>query len=347
MSERGAIVPFPDLKSIEAEAAKWLVVLDDENVSPQDRAAFNSWRDQSAQHREVFARLAAQWGEFERLSALNDYAATLGTAPAARNTNWEPVLSRRSMLVASGVAALLGTAAYVRPWLFGESNPPVVRTAIGERKTAKLNDGSIIELNTDSLVAVSYSAEVREIHLVHGEVYFDVAADATRPFLVYAGTGAVRAVGTAFTVRVLEKKLNVVVEEGSVALLPNMAAPVTAGRAPPREPRSVEVQAGQDAVFADKVEQVRNLNLSELNRKLSWRNGILSFSGDPLSEVLADMSRYADVKIEITDDSLRNLPIDGYFKIGKLDTMLEALEVMAHVKVEHIGPHKIRLSRRT
>jgi transmembrane sensor len=197
-------------------------------------------------------------------------------------------------------------------------------------------------------MAFSYSEMTREVHLLEGEAYFDVASNPDRPFLVHARTGVVRVVGTAFTVRLHETNVNVIVEEGRVALLPQSSDPSDTRkkvlhRGP--APSTVMVQAGQDAVFADRVEHVRSLDAATLDRKLSWRNGVLSFSGEPLSEVLADMSRYTDTEIEISDPALRRLPVDGYFKIGTLDTMLEALEAMAHIKAERLGPRKIRLSK--
>jgi transmembrane sensor len=350
MSDPGAIVPFPDLKAIEAQAAEWLTLLESEGVTPQDLAAFNAWRDQSAQHREVLARLAARWLEFDRLEALNAYLAPVDIGTPERTPSQAAGWSRRSILVGSSAAALAGAAAlYLNPQIFGNVNPSIVQTAIGERKTTKLNDGSIVELNTKSLIAISYSESTRKIHLLEGEAYFDVAPNSQRPFLVYTKTGTIRAVGTAFTVRLHDENVNVTVQEGRVALLsPPPNTPDAEQRAVYRgtEP-SVVLQAGQDAVFADGIKHIKNLDAAALNRKLSWRNGVLSFSGEPLSDVLADMSRYTDIVIELDDETLRKLPVDGYFKIGTLDTMLEALEMMAHLKTERLGPRRIRLSKQT
>jgi transmembrane sensor len=336
MSDPGSIVPFPDLKAIELLAAEWVTRLDSEDATPQERVAFNAWLEKSPLHLEVFTRHTTRWQELDRLEALNDYAASVDIGGVRQTPALGSAWSRRSILVGSGATALAGAAAlYLRTPILGKTNPGMVRTAVGERRTTTLDDGSTIELNTNSLIAVSYSEKLRAVHLLKGEAYFDVSPNPQRPFRVYARAGAIQVVGTAFTVRLHRANINLIVQEGRVALSPQG----------PHQVDSTMVQAGQDAVFAERIEHVANLDAAALSRKLAWRDGILSFAGEPLSEVLADMSRYTDTDIEIADQALRELPVDGHFKIGNLDSMLEALEVMAHVKIERLGPHKIRLSK--
>ena len=81
-----------------------------------------------------------------------------------------------------------------------------------------LADGSRIELNTDTRLTVSYTPAERVIYLKHGEAHFVVVSDKHRPFVVYTDIGAVRAVGTAFRVRVLEADVEVTVADGIVDL---------------------------------------------------------------------------------------------------------------------------------
>jgi len=78
-------------------------------------------------------------------------------------------------------------------------------------------------LNTKSKIDVNYTKTQRSINLVYGEALFDVAKDAERPFVVQTDQGAVRAVGTVFSVRLVNDEVAVLVEEGIVEL---MAQPV-------------------------------------------------------------------------------------------------------------------------
>jgi transmembrane sensor len=81
-----------------------------------------------------------------------------------------------------------------------------------------LPDGSLVELKEGSRIAVDFSAEQRQVRLV-GEAHFQVARDAARPFVVNAQGVMVRAVGTAFSVRVDSDEVQVLVTHGSVHVL--------------------------------------------------------------------------------------------------------------------------------
>jgi transmembrane sensor len=79
-----------------------------------------------------------------------------------------------------------------------------------------LPDGSRVELKDGSEVVVQYSASERRVKLTGGEAHFTVWKDKTRPFIVNAAGVEVRAVGTAFNVRLEAKSVEVLVTEGRV-----------------------------------------------------------------------------------------------------------------------------------
>ena len=79
-------------------------------------------------------------------------------------------------------------------------------------------------------------------------------------------------------------------------------------------------------------------------RELSWRQGILVFDGDTLPAVIADMSRYTDVQVEIADPRLRDLKIAGYFDAGDLDAMLQVLQLSFGVHIERLDSKHVRLT---
>ena len=142
--------------------------------------------------------------------------------------------------------------------------------------------------------------------------------------------------------------MDVLVSEGNVVFLPkDYVAPATA-KPDDLAGLSSEVtalSAGQTAVFQGRTEQVDVMEPELIARKLSWRQGVLAFSGDPLADVVADVSRYTDVVIEFEDDAIKDIPVSGYFKIGGVDEMFEALELMAGLQVEQISAKRVRLVR--
>ncbi len=132
------------------------------------------------------------------------------------------------------------------------------------RKRFALADGSLVTLNTNSRVDVEITGNRRDVHLVHGEAYFDVVHDKTRPFTVYANRYVVRDIGTAFAVHLLEKGLvNVRVTKGSVEI----AASTPEGK-PSDGPKSLGiVVAGHDVVFGQKIERAEVVSDADLGRK--------------------------------------------------------------------------------
>ena len=109
----------------------------------------------------------------------------------------------------------------VRPWLrsTGEAHERYV-SAVGKRDSVRLADGSRVILGPASqlVVPAAFGQRGREVEL-HGEAYFDVVHDTTRPFVVRAGDATIRDIGTSFAVRSDSgPRLQVVVTAGAVAL---------------------------------------------------------------------------------------------------------------------------------
>lgn len=340
---RSNIVPLRTKKAVEAEAAAWLTILGRETLSEADKQKFLAWRHANQQNKDAFEALSAFWGEMEVLKELDDIAQA---TPAEDAALMQPI-SRRKLagLAASAALALcVGGTAYLLARNDGAIGKSYV-TRVGEQKTIELADGSVMQLNTDSRAHVRYSRHLREIVLAHGEAHFDVAKAADRPFIVKTPRGDVRAVGTAFTVRTRgSEAFEVTVEEGRVAVaatVEDTSGPLSqeADSAP-----TLSLSAGQNAIIDKNRAAVAEIARSDLMRKLSWRQGLLAYSGETLAEVVADVSRYTDVDITISDPSLTQRQIGGYFRVGDLDALLDALEMTFGLKVQRLGPKKVTLS---
>ena len=79
-------------------------------------------------------------------------------------------------------------------------------------------------------------------------------------------------------------------------------------------------------------------------RRLSWRKGLLIFAGEPLEEVVAEISRYTTVSIEITDPTVRTIKIGGQFRVGEIDAMFDVLEENFGLRVTRLSYNHIQLS---
>ena len=384
-TDTDSIISFPDSKEIEAQAALWIMRAEDNDMSAAQQQEFQTWLISSYKHREAYTKLAALWGSLDILEELNDHAAAVdhqqspkNTAKTSGPTLWERLIGLRPFITARALSARalgqslsaepsapeLSVSAFATIALIGilglsyqiinnlnQLHQGSYITALGEQQTINLPDGSAIQINTNSQVDVTYTETARIIRLVSGEAYFDVAPNKQKPFSVYAGNGVVTAVGTAFSVFLRNEKIDVIVEEGSVALASRPSGSnlsetnsIAQANSQPQAPLGV-ITAGQKAIFEKTVESLDMVAPATIQRKLSWRQGRLAFAGEPLAEVVASVSRYTDVTIDIDDPSLRELPIAGSFNVGEVDAMIEALEIMIDLRIERIGPKRLRILR--
>lgn len=333
MSPTGNIVNFPDRSPIEDEAARWVLRHGEGVLAPAEQAQFDAWKQANPAHADAFARLSGHWDDLDALAGLAD-------TPAEK-----PVWKRPALWVGVGMAAAVALAAIVGVNQFTRPGTEarqvaehpglgVYRTRVGDQETITLADGSIVTLNTASRIEARMNEQERTVRLLEGEAYFEVAHDPNRPFRVYAGDGVTVAIGTAFSVRLEKDRVHVVVSEGKVAY-----SRVTDVSQP--EPVAF-VTAGEAALFGDSV-VIDRIDLEEIDRKLSWTDGKLIFSGDPLSSVVADISRYTDIDFEFGTQDLADMRVGGVFGLGEVDDMLEALETNFGVRAERIGERLVRL----
>jgi transmembrane sensor len=354
MSNNGKILAFPDMAALDAEAAAWVARFDAGDVSAKDQAAFQSWLNSSALHRQAIAEYGNFWSEFDQLGHLAD---SIGAERkvAAQAKPVLPFPGAKYWLAASAAAVLVMVAAGGVTRQAAPDRPAVQQaaaprpssirqsyaTVIGGQKKFTLADGSVVALNTDSQIDVEMRGDCRDIHLVRGEAYFDVVHDDKRPFIVHANQYVVRDIGTAFAVHLTEKGLmNVRVTKGRVEI----AARTSAGSASRRAKSLGILSAGQDVLFGQKIEHAVVLSDAELGRKLAWRQGQLIYSGQPLAEVLDDISRYSDIQIELADPQLRDLPVGGAFSVNQTDAIFAALENNFGVHAQWIDAHHVRLT---
>ena len=354
MSNNGKILAFPDMAALDAEAAAWVARFDAGDVSAKDQAAFQVWLNSSALHRQAIAEYGNFWSEFDQLGQLT---ASIGAEREVGAQVKRPVFSGAKVWLPACAAAVV--AVMMVGGVFRQEEVPqrtasqqshaaprapakqFYATAVGGQKKFTLADGTAVTLNTDSRIEVELLGNRRDVHLLQGEAYFDVVHDKTRPFTVYANRYVVRDIGTAFAVHLLEKGLlNVRVTKGSVEIAAKAAGGAVADNA-----KSLGIlEAGRDVVFGQKIERSEVVSDAELGRKLAWRQGQLIYSGQPLGDVLDDISRYSDIEIELADPALRDLPVGGAFSVNQTDAIFAALETNFGVHAEWIDARHVRLT---
>jgi transmembrane sensor len=182
------------------------------------------------------------------------------------------------------------------------------------------------------------SGSRRDIILTRGEALFHVAHDTTRPFYVTAGGTVIRAVGTAFSVRIRDSEhVDVLVEEGRVAVAPpgkqaNFENPSLLASAD-------MVSAGEGANVRRSVVSIHSVLAKDITRKLAWTEGYLAFQGETLADVVQEFNRYNQRQITIADPSIVNLQFGGIFRTTELDSFVATLQHSFNVEAQ-VGDNK-------
>ena len=323
LNERGQMSEIVKLRTrldIDEEAAMWIWRMDSAAADAAERQAYEAWLRQDPRHRRAAAELSAVWGALDGLAEAKRDEKIATFANAAKPAS--PPRARRWRFA----AAMLAAIAVGLLWLQKGSERQTLATAVGQQRNVTLADGSVVTLNTNSIVETDLRRQTREIYLRKGEAHFQVAHDRSRPFLVHAGDAVVRAVGTAFEVRVMtDQHVDVVVNEGRVEVRPAAAATVRA------------LSAGERLSTASKDYRVVPITAQQLSSELAWREGAIIFDGEPLSEAIAEIERYTDARIIVSDPQVAAMRVGGRFRTGDVQEFFNALQAALPVSIRHSG----------
>lgn len=329
-------------KAIE-EAATFRARQGSGSLQGEEAKDFQAWLQASSDHSRAWNRQAKLWAslndvrESPAVTAMTDAALIRLRQQGRRRRFWKYASSLAAGVLVVAIVwraqipardELRGTAS--SPLLTDDMpnlrKAPLVRdasTRVGERALIQLSDGSRVTLNTDSAIHADMRGAVRSVALLRGEAYFDVAKDATHPFVVRAGSRRIVAVGTAFDVRIQSEMIKVSLVQGKVRVEPivtnhaevatasNLAAPILMG-------------AGSSLVApAIGEERLEPLNA---DREVGWRSGKLVFQDERVAVVVAEMNRYSNLKIVIRDPRIGERLLSGVFDPSRVAELARVLE---------------------
>lgn len=284
-------------ESIEAQASLWLA-REDRGLSPAETAAREMWLGQSTCHRVVYLRLKAAW-QRESISS------------AVRHAAVSPWRFPRSIGLRALAAVFLLVCLCSGGWYLLRPEPDVYVTRVGQQETVKLADGTRVELNTDTRLRVKETRAARVVRLDRGEAYLEIARDAARPFVVFAGNHKITDVGTKFSVRRDGQYVRVMVTEGKVRVGGRAAS---GGRAVDAAAWQCVTALGSEILVSGKSERY-------ILDRLSWRQGLLVFDQVSLADAAAEFNRYNASHISVQGKA-RALRIGGRFRANNISVFV-------------------------
>jgi transmembrane sensor len=338
-------------------AAEWFVVIhDDDEPSAEVLQSWLKWMEEDRGNRLAFEATAQAWRGVRDSSAFvmpaadelqtdtydgdrsvrewlaqsvtsghrgiprRDARTTYPTSRQVRRWGW---LAAASLLLFT-LAALL-----MSPRLRLQSlQPDTFVTKAGEQIQITLADGSTVWLGPKSVLQAEFTSERRSIRLSTGEAFFSVRKDHSRPFVVQSRAGDITAVGTAFNVRAVKDRVTVSVSEGVVSV-------ASLDRASASSAAPVRVASGQQLTFVARA-RTQTMVIAQSpapGERARWRDGVLVYRDEPLSEVVTDVARYSEKPVVLTADRIGDMRYTGVVNEGAIKEWLMALPESFPVRI--------------
>ena len=315
------------LPVIQEAAADWCARRIGGELSPRAEAEFQAWLRADPRHAREFETIRALWAESAETAeqpAIESLRAGLREdwpeSGAAGSTSKTAPGRRWPAALAAGLAA----AAIAVSWVSVNAPQPVFATERGEQRQVVLEDGTLVELDADTQIELAYDGRERRVILETGQAHFDVRTDTNRPFIVVAGDGEVRALGTSFQVYRRPGTVTVTLLEGRVEVIPTGKQPDAPAAETPAWKK--ELAPGEQLILAIEQPVVPEVTSIDVGRVTAWQRGMMDFDALTLPEVVAEVNRYSDTPVFIADASLNDTRVSGVFAIGDTETLLLALE---------------------
>lgn len=325
--------PLPSPAADEV-AALWAVRLEGAPLSPDDHAALQAWLAADPSHPAMLAEYRQlSFGLDQQLPALVKAGRVQMPETAVRRRPSGSALAWILGLAGAGAAAVLAMAVW-RSHL--ASQPELMITPKGGRRSFTLADGTEIELNAATRFLVEKSVSERRVRLDDGEAYFHVAKDRSHPFIVETPGGSVRVTGTVFDVRSESpSQLEVTVVEGSVQVRAQAAGGGVGD--------AVLLKAGDRLAASAHGVALAALSPSEVADALAWRQGKAVFSNVTVADALAQFSRYHD-KVLTVSAAAAEKKVGGVYRLDDLDGFLAGLETGFHLRVDPQSDGSVKIS---
>lgn len=323
---------MPDMTSADSatrrrdQALDWFLRL---QAAPQDaqlRAEMERWC-------AVDEANAKAWRKAERVWQLSAQLAPTTAAQWPQQPALAPVVAlpvrpkRRRYWLGGAIAACLVVALAPSLSLRMQAD---YRTAAGETRDVTLADGSVVQLDSDSAIAVDIAEGHRDVRLLKGQAFFKVTPDKRKPFHVRAQALEVTVTGTAFNVDVGAGQMRVAVQEGSVKVDDWRAAKELAAQLKPGD--RLDYHEGQ-----------ARLDTFAPAQAAAWRKGQVVADDTPVSEVVAQLRRYTPGLVLLRNDELGRKRVTGVYDLRKPQAALRAVLQPHGGKVEAYGPWVIVL----
>lgn len=365
-------------EDIAGQAAHWVEKMDEGKLSPDSNRQFIYWLKKSPLHVNEFIQACVVFDATELVEQYKDIAAEVswtskahirqyphsGTVSVNRARHTRKTSKWFFALAVSTLLFLAGSTYLFLPDLLSkpDKNVPLTKsytTGLGELRSVLLADGTLVNMNTLTVIEERFSEEFRDVVLLSGEAIFKVAHQPEKPLRVWSENIIAQATGSEFNVKRSDAtatiadtspastKTIITVISGNVAVSakPKIAADGVMGEALVRQgtTNTVNLTKGEEVLFNQQGIVLKRQN-TNLTKRLSWTQKRLIFSGESLQEVVSEFNRYSKTQIEITDKKAAGLSVSGVFTTNNPNTLIEFLHSTGELVVSEAQRNRVVVS---
>jgi transmembrane sensor len=299
---------------LEQEAAGWVLRFTSGDASRADLDALARWSAISPAHRRAFDEVSRTWqvlGSAERAGS-----PTLAAFQNRHGTHVAPRIDRRAVLGGAFAASAAG-AVYlaVRPpfdlWWSWSERTADYRTDTGERRQIALSEGVLVEMNTQTSIALRPAGgESGRIELIRGEAIISASPGADSPVTIMARDGRIVATDARFNVRHDLGSVCVTCLQGKLQV--------------ERMTTTLPLSAGRQVVYSEKgIGVAVPVDASAVT---AWQDGVVIFDGTPIVDVIAEINRYRRGKVVLLNAALGRERFNARFRIENIDRVVGQIE---------------------
>ena len=317
--EREARTAAGSAEALRIEAADRILA---RRLSPdwneENQRELDAWLEDTS-HRIAYLRLDTTWDRAGRLEAFRPFKRPV-SAPAPQSRR--PLIFKFAAAAAAAVAVAAIAASSV---YFLQPAMRTYATAVGERQTITLTDGSTISLNTNSVLKLSANANARLAVLERGEAFFQIQHDALHPFIVTAAGHRITDLGTKFIVREESDALKVTLIEGRARI-------ETAGNT--AKSRATDLTPGETVLASADALSKTMRPVAKLKNEASWQRGVLVFEDATLADAARELNRYNTQKLVVADAGVAKLKFDATIPTNGIQTFTRVAQQVFGLKIE-------------
>ncbi|WP_047533752.1 FecR family protein [Methylotenera sp. N17] len=319
------MMPRNHTDKLRESAIAWFIRIRDAEADDVIRSKFEQWLMSSQAHQQAYADISKMWETFGSTSDLEKLAGVaeqnIYLQKAERSQHVKKYIVGLMAAVAIGLGGLLG----FQSWRAQPTMQMMAQTEVGQIKSQRLNDGTLLTMNMGTVIEVTYYRDQRLVNLKQGEAIFDVARDERRPFIIDSGKAKITVLGTRFAVNRMKKLVRVSVDHGTVKVEQHDSKNI-------ESPDSLILHDGEVAeVNAYRSEPTHVQR--QASDAFAFEKGMVIFEEADMDEIAETLSRYRKLPLIVEQPVSAKVHISSMLKADAIETFINQMPEMAPVSI--------------